>query len=195
MKSKFMEVAHQEIKKTINENETQRSQGRPTIYSEELVNRMCELIENNPVSIQQLRENNDWFPGETAIHRWKTEHEGFRKRYIRAKKAQARLHIEQSIKIPDTLNLEEYDPKIANAVVAKAKLQCEVRQWYAARLLPKEFSATTQVDSKIKATVKTEKAEVDLSLFTEEELKIWKALQQKAQVKKVTDEASNNKTD
>lgn len=167
------------------QKEVKNPVGRPTIYSKKLADDIIEVITSNPVSVATLRELYPWFPEETTIHRWKREKKEFNKRYVRAKKQQARLHIEETIKIPDDVvgELERCDPRVANAIVQAAKLRCDTRQWYAARLLPHEFAESKKVDANINAKIKTEKTKVDLSLLTTEEIKTWKVLQEKAKKK------------
>jgi hypothetical protein len=116
--------------------------GRKSYYSPELADQICEVIANTPKSVPDIIAENPWMPAITTINRWQLENRGgFRAKYLLAKQQQVHEHVNQTIKIADDAikMVHGVDPRTAAAIVQAAKLQCDVRHWYAGRLAPKIY--------------------------------------------------------
>lgn len=108
-----------------------RNIGRPSSYSEEIADEICEAIAKGE-ALHKLCEERDDFPAEGSVYRWLEKHENFREKYTRARERQAERRAEELILIADT----EKDAAIA-------RNRIEARKWIAAKLLPKKYGDRT----------------------------------------------------
>ncbi len=100
--------------------------GRPSGYSEELTDRICELIAvgNALITLCEL----DGMPDESTVYRWLEKHPSFRQKYARARERQAERGLEEMRVIADTATDH-----------AKARNQIDVRKWHLSKLLPHKY--------------------------------------------------------
>jgi hypothetical protein len=112
----------------------ERKRGRPSKYSEEITDVICEEIALGR-ALHKLCEERDDFPGEATVYRWLEEHSNFREKYIRARERQAERRAEELILIADT----EKDAAVARNMI-------DVRKWAAAKLLPKKYGDRTTTE-------------------------------------------------
>lgn len=76
--------------------------GRPTDYTKELGEQICELISNSEKGLHTLRkEHPKIIPGITTLFRWLDTYEDFRKSYSRAREAQAEFMRDSILEIAD----------------------------------------------------------------------------------------------
>jgi len=113
--------------------------GRPSSYSEEKTDKICELISTTTMSLDQICILNDDFPDETTVRRWMLKNEEFYRQYARAKMKQADILAEECIKIANSANYED---------VAVARLKIDARKWLASKLLPKQYGDSTLLEQK-----------------------------------------------
>lgn len=111
-------------------SDTKRKTGRPTKYSDETVERICELIASG-MSLRTVCSQ-EGMPSAVTVCKWLSENEEFSKQYARAREEQAVSFADEIIQIADSV-----DPD--SAAVAKAKLQIDSRKWLAARMAPKKY--------------------------------------------------------
>lgn len=106
--------------------------GRPSKYSQELVNEICRRIAEGE-SLRQICRDND-MPSAETVRVWLLEKEEFSAQYARAREAQADLLAEQTVEIAD-------DPKsgVDAVSVAHARLRIDARKWYAGKVAPKKY--------------------------------------------------------
>lgn len=105
-------------------------QGRPTLYTPEMVDRICERMRTSTLGLDSLCDASDDLPGASTVWRWIDENPEFRERIQRAREQQA------DFLAFDGLNLlRNTDPtgENAGAVVALAKATAE----YGLKLVPK----------------------------------------------------------
>lgn len=125
---------------------SENKQKRPTIFCDELVDRICETIANTPKSIENIVAENPWMPARQTINRWQLTNASFRAKYIQAKQAQVVEHINYNLQIADEIDWG--DPRTAMAEVQKAKLRIEARQWYASKIAPRIYGDKPEDDNK-----------------------------------------------
>lgn len=103
---------------------------RPSIYSDELADAICEAIATGQHSgaLHRILERRDDFPAEGTVYRWLDEKPAFKEKYLRARERQQHRESDECIVIAD----EAVDPN-------KARVQIAARQWRAAKLAPKTF--------------------------------------------------------
>lgn len=105
--------------------------GRPTIFSEELADTICERLALGE-SLRAICRDDD-MPAMSAVFRWLAANQSFREQYAHAREAQADALADDILDIADTA-------KETNEAVRKAQLRIESRKWIAAKLKPKKYN-------------------------------------------------------
>lgn len=127
--------------------------GRPTIYSDELVNKILDAVATNGCGIRKICEMYDFMPTPETINQWRNKYDNFSERYLAARKKQAHILFESAIDIADeTRDYEYLDPKtgatcIDSGIVALQRLRMHARTHQASRILPKEYG--NQVENEV----------------------------------------------
>jgi len=104
--------------------------GRPTIFTPELGDFICEIVATNPKSLQALSQEFKEIPDQRTVNIWRWKHPDFAKKFNEAKEFQAQLLGERVIDImDDTSNdyIENEEGKmVPNMVnIQRAKLQID----------------------------------------------------------------------
>lgn len=124
-------------------------------YSEEIGDRICELIASWPRSVEELCKNYPDLPHRAAIFQWIVKYPEFAEKYARAKRFQIESYIDETIAIADDDSCDMYlDPetneyKVNNAIVARAKIRIDIRKWQAAKLMPHIWGDRQTIDTNI----------------------------------------------
>jgi hypothetical protein len=118
--------------------------GRPTKYSIELGDRICEEIMKSEKGIFALSEQLDWFPAPSSIYLWLTLHPEFSEYYTRCRQAQQDRMAENIIKIADDSSEDEIVTEKGvrfenREFTSRSKLRVETRMWLMERLAPKKY--------------------------------------------------------
>lgn len=116
--------------------------GRPTEFSQELANQICELVSEG-MSTRQICERDD-MPGKTTIFRWLQENPIFRDQYARAKEVMVEIMAEETFEIADDKSGDHYVDEFGatrtdTGVIQRARLQIDARKWFVSKLLPKKY--------------------------------------------------------
>ena len=120
-------------------------QGRPSLYTEELAERICTRIASSDLGIRAVAKEFDLNPD--TIFAWIYKHPSFSEQYARAKETQQEFLAEQILNIADdgsndymtiqkgdqTYNVEDRE------VTSRSKLRVETRKWLMSKLAPKKF--------------------------------------------------------
>ena len=120
-------------------SDTKRKTGRPSKYSDELAEKICEKIANGR-SLRSICAE-DGMPSAVTVCKWLSENEEFSKQYARAREEQADYFAEEIIEIADSAEAE-------SAAVSKAKLQIDARKWAASKIAPKKYGDKQEIDVK-----------------------------------------------
>jgi hypothetical protein len=124
--------------------------GRPTIYSQEVADAICEKIATIPRGLRVICKD-EALPSVTTIMRWLHDNETFREQYARAKELQADLLVEEMLEIADDdsqdeifIESEDKDGKGAKRVmngefVQRSRVRIDTRKWLAGKLRPKKY--------------------------------------------------------
>lgn len=121
------------VKKTVKKNKT----GRPSDYTPELADRICDLVATNAIGLKALTEKYPELPCEATIRLWCFKDKDFSTRYWDAKRMQASVYEEQTLEIADEQNLiydADGNAKVDPGHVAWCKNRINVRQWHAAKI-------------------------------------------------------------
>ena len=120
-------------------SDTKRKIGRPTDYTKDMADKICEKIANGR-SLRSICAE-DGMPPMKTIYRWLEANEEFRHQYARARDKQADYFAEEIIEIADSAEAE-------SAAVSKAKLQIDARKWAASKTAPKKYGDKQEIDVK-----------------------------------------------
>jgi hypothetical protein len=151
--------------------------GRPTTYSQELADKICERLIDGE-SLRRISKR-PGMPNASTVCRWLAAHEDFREQYARAREAQADTLADEALYIADTpkvgvivrtkselLPSAQLDGEEASApgppvltlvesrtvkedMVAHRRLQVDTRKWYAAKLHPKKYGEKLELGGEI----------------------------------------------
>lgn len=120
-------------------SDTKRKTGRPSKYSDELVEKICEKIANGR-SLRSICAEAG-MPTMSTVCKWLSENKEFSEQYARAREKQADYFAEEIIEIADSAEAE-------SAAVSKAKLQIDARKWAASKIAPKKYGDKQEIDVK-----------------------------------------------
>ena len=129
--------------------ETKKPMGRPSLYTEELADRICAIVAISDIGTERIIEQNDWMPDETTIRAWRFKYSDFSRKYLQAKQLQAELYAESTIQIAaekSTYIDSEGNKRIDVGHVAWQKLNVNTRQWHASKLAPKIYGDQKRVE-------------------------------------------------
>ncbi len=133
------------------EGKEKRPVGRPTDYTPELADRICELVATSTFGTKKLCKTHDWMPDDTCIYKWRYRHPEFASKYAEAKARQADLLAEEIIEIADdglndTYVDDQGNVKTDTDVIQRSRLRIDTRKWIACKLLPKVYGQTKPAD-------------------------------------------------
>jgi hypothetical protein len=114
----------------------EKKMGRPTDFTDELVDRICEEIAAGR-SLNKICSEEDWSPDKSMFYRWMYRHPQIRDKYARAKNAQQEYAAEDIMEIAYSATPETYNV---------ARLQIDAHKWLASKLLPKRYSEKQQIE-------------------------------------------------
>ena len=120
-------------------SDTRRKIGRPSKYSDEMAETICEKIANGR-SLRSICAE-DGMPTTSTVCKWLIENKDFSEQYARARTRQADYFFEEIVEIADSVEAN-------SAAVAKARLQVDARKWAASKIAPKKYGEKTELDVK-----------------------------------------------
>lgn len=136
--------------------------GAPTLYSTELIDRLCEVISQSEFGLHTICRNNPDFPSVTTIIRWLTEEDkkDFRAKYTRARELQAEFMGDKMLEIADdgtndymTITKGDQSYNVEDKEVTnRSKLRVETRKWLMSKLAPKKYGDKLELDGKVETT-------------------------------------------
>lgn len=113
--------------------------GRPSEYTKERGDLICELIATHDCGIPTLCRRYSDLPDQATVWRWRYQFEEFRNKYAQAKMIQADILAEQCLQISDESTPEE---------VGVDRLRVDTRKWLASKLLPKQYGDKLLLEQK-----------------------------------------------
>lgn len=126
--------------------------GRPTIFTTELAEKICELTAESDKSLKTICI--ELGISISNVRKWlkDADKKEFADEYARAKEEQADFLAEQILEIADDSSEDEQiNPKtgeitINQEFVQRSKLRIDARKWVAAKLKPKKYGEKTSID-------------------------------------------------
>ena len=127
--------------------------GRPTAYTKELGDRICEAIATTTMPLPKLCDSYKEFPTPTMLYRWLRKYDEFREAYRIARFDQTLVLADQLIELADTERLGQMVIQKEDGsryirvgdMTGRTKIQISARQWLLARLDPKKWGAKLDV--------------------------------------------------
>ena len=151
--------------------------GRPTDYSQELINEICDRIANGEPLVRICRE--EAMPNVVTVYRWLNKHPEFSNLYAKAKDAAADTLAEEIQDIADSIPMETTDKegntRFDPAYINWMRLRVDARKWVAAKLKPKKYGDRTIMAGDPESPLQTETTikanELFMSILQNMELK------------------------
>ncbi len=121
--------------------------GRPSIFTEELSESICELISQG-WSVRKICEMEE-MPHMDTIFSWLAKNKTFSEQYSRAKEHSAEYDNERLAELGDeAIDMSmKVDPKAAGAVVSAYKLKADNMRWSMGKKKPKKYGDKVDVTS------------------------------------------------
>lgn len=131
------------------------SAGRPTDYSEELADRICELISDGK-SLRSICADDDAMPNKATVFRWLARHDDFATKYAHARDVQADVLVDEMIDIADDGSNDWMERRDRDGtfigwqengeVLRRSALRISSRQWIAEKLKPKKYGTKVSAE-------------------------------------------------
>lgn len=133
--------------------------GRPTIFTQDLADDICERI----IEGESLRSicKADNMPNCSTVFRWMVSNEQFCKQYEKAKVEQAEMLADEIIAIADeecTMikhgdgdDEKEVEVVFDSTAIARNRLRVDARKWIASKLKPKKYG--DKIDHEVKGNI------------------------------------------
>jgi hypothetical protein len=124
--------------------------GRPTKYTPELAEEICNAIATSSDGLKKLCKLNSHWPCKNTIMGWRNKVPDFMTRYARAKQDQIESLIDEILEIADNKS-EDYvqneDGKfvVNHENINRAKLRIDTRKWLAAKLAPRIYGDKPEI--------------------------------------------------
>jgi len=118
--------------------------GRPTLYSEDIADEICERVAYGEPLTKICKSEN--LPKLTTVYRWLQEKADFRELYTKAREDQADTLADELSELADTEPeriLSEGGNKIDAAYVNWMRLRIDTRKWTASKLKPRKYGDKT----------------------------------------------------
>jgi hypothetical protein len=153
--------------------------GRPTVYTKELGEKICDVIKTTNLGLRKICENPEFPPHGTVVCWLENTEHPFTLQYTRAKEGQADYLADEMMEIADDCKPEKFH-------VEKAKLQVDTRKWIASKLKVKKYGdkLINEHTGTNGQAIKIASQELDLSGLSDEELILFKSLSAKITPKK-----------
>lgn len=117
--------------------------GRPSKYSKELADKICERVVEGKSLIKISKEFGFHL---SSFFEWIGTHKEFSDKYARAKAEQADTLIEEILDISDAEMPKDVFGKIDSAAVNHARLKVDTRKWIAGKMRPKKYGEKLLLD-------------------------------------------------
>lgn len=135
--------------------------GRPSKFTVELAEDICNTVALSTQSIQTLILKNSSWPDYQTIYSWMKNNEKFQEMYARAKEDQADHLCEDILRIIDKPETYIDEKGIERSEVNMCKLKVDALKWHAMKLKPKRWGPNAEVEE-LKADNERVKRELEM---------------------------------
>ena len=116
------------------------SPGRPSLYSDELADYICQELGNGR-SLRSICENDDGMPDRSTVLRWQQNNDDFAAKCARTREGAQVEHVVDEMAVIEAGVLAGTIPPDAARVVLSSK------QWRASKLAPKKYGDKVNLDA------------------------------------------------
>ena len=109
---------------------------RPSLYTPELAARICKLIATHAMGLRRICDKYDDLPNHSTIYEWIFDHPGFADMYMKARKSQAHLLLDETINVANSDDKDDDDNLIR---INRDKLKVDTYKFTAVRLNPRDY--------------------------------------------------------
>lgn len=127
--------------------------GRPSLYSEALVDEICDKIATSNKGLHAICKDND-YPAVVTLMNWLNDPDKvyFLNKYVRARELQADFMAQEILDIADetehdTIHHEKFGDMPNNEWINRSRLRVDSRKWLMSKLLPKKYGDKLDVTS------------------------------------------------
>lgn len=122
--------------------------GRPTDYTPELAEEICDAIASDSKGLCRLCKENDHWPARKNIYQWFKKYPDFRNKYMQAKEHQIEAIVDEVLEIADDTSHDTiiktdndgHEKEVCNSEwINRSRLRIDTRKWLAAKLAPKLY--------------------------------------------------------
>ena len=133
-------------KKTAPKNDAPKPTGRPSSFTQEIGDRICESLADG-ISLRKICESES-MPNKATVFRWLADerYASFRDQYAQAREIQADSLFDEIVEIADTPMVGRKTKTDAKGVevtegdmIEHRRLQVEARKWVVGKLKPKKY--------------------------------------------------------
>ena len=142
-----------------------RKVGRPTKYTPELGEEICNAIASSELGLAHLVDLNPHWPDRSNIFIWRRRHEEFRDKYTKAKEDQTEVSVEYMQELMNEPHkYQDLETGLMKLDVPMLRLKMDAIKWQAAKLKPKKYGETKvqeQVNTEVDEDCKKRYREMD----------------------------------
>jgi hypothetical protein len=178
------------VEQAVVEEKSKHPGGRPSNYSFELAQEICDKVASSSYGIKKLCRLNEHWPHPDTIYQWLMKHKEFADLYAQAKRSQIEVLVDELVEIADDSTHDEaFDHRGEiipnNEFINRSRVRIDTRKWLASKLIPRVYGdkITQEHTGAEGGAIKVENQEMDLSGLTEEELLLFKQLTAKMAAK------------
>ena len=119
--------------------------GRPSDYSKELIEEICNNIASSSKGIKLLCKENGHWPNKDTIFTWLKNNKEFSDQYAQAKRCQIEFLVDEVLEIADDASQDQLIDNEGKTIfnpqsVSRARLKIDTRKWLACKLVPRVYS-------------------------------------------------------
>lgn len=122
-----------------------KKSGRPTMYTSELANEICDAIASSELGLCHLVDQNPHWPERQVIFIWRRKHPEFDDKYTKAKEDQVEVSVEHMQEIMNEphkyIDMQTGHMKVDTGML---RLKMDAIRWQAGKLKPKKFGESKE---------------------------------------------------
>ena len=133
--------------------------GRPSLYSEELTDEICDRIATGQ-SLNEICRSDD-MPCTTSVFKWLANYDEFADKYARAREAGVEALAEEMLEIADDCR-NDWMERVGEAegvgwrengeAIRRSALRVDTRKWLMVKFAPKKYGDKVQLDGNVNVT-------------------------------------------
>ncbi len=123
--------------------------GRPSMYTDELAQKICDVVAKTPDMLEEICAKYDDFPCADTIYTWIRKRPQFAEMYARAKEDQIDRLVSHGFDIIRDRSNDLYDDgekkAVNHASIARTKMESDYIKWLASKLKRKKYGDSQEV--------------------------------------------------